>query len=190
MTTVPPEHFDRLFGSGPDPYGFRTRWYERRKYALTLAVLSRPRYARGLEVGCAEGALTEQLAGRCDRLDAVDGSGVAVERAARAMAAHPEVHVSRAVVPGELPPGPYDLVVLSEVGYFLSAADLDRLAARITAALAPGGELAAVHWRHPSDLYPLTGDEVHERLDAEPRLDPLTRLVEPDVVMTTYRVQP
>ena len=48
--------------------------------------------------------------------------------------------------------------------------------ARIEAALAPGGTLLAVHWRHPDPRRELTGDDVHAILDeahlARPRRQP------------------
>ena len=43
--SVATPYFDRLFADNDDPWAFRQRWYERRKRALTLALLTRPRYA-------------------------------------------------------------------------------------------------------------------------------------------------
>ena len=36
--------FDAWYRDDPDPFGVRTRWYERRKLAVLLAALQHPRY--------------------------------------------------------------------------------------------------------------------------------------------------
>ena len=33
------DYFDRMYAGAADPWGFGSRWYEQRKYALTLAAL-------------------------------------------------------------------------------------------------------------------------------------------------------
>ncbi len=163
--TLPTAFFDGMYAAADDPWSMRTRWYERRKYALTTAVLPRDRYADGLEVGCSVGELTAALAPRCDRLTAWDASAAAVERASRRVADLPGVTVERRAVPGnELPA--VDLLVLSEVLYYLDRADLDLLLGQVRAAVRPGGTLLAVHWRHAVAEYPQTGDAVHAALRA------------------------
>ena len=52
-------------------------------------------------------------------------------------------------------------MVLSEVGYYWSPADLARAADLLVAGLVPGGQLLLVHWTPPVHDYPLTGDDVH-----------------------------
>ena len=49
-------YFADMYAGDDDPWGFDDRWYERRKYALTVAMLPDPRYRRALEPGCANGA--------------------------------------------------------------------------------------------------------------------------------------
>lgn len=73
-------YFDSMYGADADPWGFDSRFYERRKYALTLAALPRERYVRAVEPGCSNGAFTELLAPRCDELIAFDFVEDAVER--------------------------------------------------------------------------------------------------------------
>lgn len=181
--SVPPSHFDALHAQDADPYGVRSRWYERRKYALSLAALRAPQYDRGLEIGCSIGEMTAALAPRCRTLLAVDGAVRAVAAARRRTRDLPGVTVGRALVPHDWPPGRYELVVLSEVGYFLSSEDLARLAGRVSGSLAAGGELLAVHWRHPSPNNPGTGDAVHTRLRQEPFLEPSGRWEEEDFLV-------
>lgn len=177
---LPGSYFDRIYAADPDPWGFESRWYERRKYALTLAALPAERHGRALELGCSIGVLTVALAGRCDSLLAVDVAAAPLARAqARAQAVGLDhVRFERRAVPDQWPVGgPYDLVVLSEMGYYLDEPTLVRLLDRVTDELVAGGHLLAVHWRGPARDYPLSGDRVHEVLGAQEGL----------VVDATYR---
>lgn len=176
--------FDRFYAeSGTDPWGFADRWYEQRKRAVTLACLPRERFARAFEPGCSIGVLTAELAARCDALLATDVSEAALEQARARTRDHPGVQVELASVPAQWPAGQFDLVVLSEVGYYCGPTDLERLAQRAEAALTPDGVLLACHWRHRVEEYPLTGDQVHERLRARPGLEVLARHLEEDYVI-------
>ena len=116
-----------------------------------------------LEIGCSIGVLTRRLAARCDRLLATD---IAEEplRAARLRSADaPWVRFARSAAPGEWPEGTFDLILLSEVVYYLNRGDVDRMAERIVRSLALGGDLMLVHWTGETN-YPLSGDEASERL--------------------------
>ncbi len=160
---------DDLHRERADPWGVDVRWYERRKRDLTLAALPRARFRRGLEVGCSVGALSERLAERCEALVAVDRSAAALERAA-ARCSDRSVETVLLDVGGReaasWPPGRFDLVVLSEVGYFLSPAALERVVERVRACLDDDGVVVACHWRHEVDGWPLDGPAVHEVLRA------------------------
>jgi SAM-dependent methyltransferase len=155
------EGFDALYRGNDDPWLVLTSDYERDKYAATLAVLARPRYRRTLEVGCSIGAMTVRLAERSDAVVAVDVSAVAIEKA-RARCAGLPVAFVHAEVPEGWPAGTFDLVVLSEVLYFLDAAELDACAARTAAGLAPDGEVVLVNYLGETDTAH-TGDAAAER---------------------------
>jgi SAM-dependent methyltransferase len=153
--------FDDLYASDPDPWGFETSDYEARKYDATVAALAGRRYASALEVGCSIGVLTERLAEHADTLLAIDVAPAALERARTRL---PHVAFERREIPEEFPAGPFDLIVCSEVLYYLDLPAFDAALDAIDDALEPGGTLLAVHWRPPTRRYPLRGDEVHERL--------------------------
>ncbi|WP_207841418.1 class I SAM-dependent DNA methyltransferase [Williamsia soli] len=158
-------YFHEMYRDSDDPWGFTSRWYEQRKYQMTLAALSAPRYGAAFEAGCSIGVLSEQLAARCDQLLAVDLSDKAVQIAAERL----EPLGGRVVVEtrdfvADWPTGTFDLIVLSEVLYYLDPAQLDTVIANATAGLSDDGELIAVHWRWPVEEYPQTGDQVHNRL--------------------------
>lgn len=155
------EHFERLHRESDDPWSVRSRWYERRKRALIAAVLPRERYGRAFEVGCSVGELTAALAERCEALLAIDASAAAVETAARRVASFPQAVVQRARVPGDWPEGPFDLVVVSEVAYYLAADEWQDAVDRCVASLAPGGEVVLCHWTGHADDFAQSGVEAH-----------------------------
>lgn len=165
--------FEDLYRRRPDPWEFETSDYERDKYARTLTALGPPdrRFRRALEAGCANGVFTELLAPRCDRLIAVDASATAVGRAVERLADRGHVEIRRATLPEELPAGPFDLVVCSEILYYWNEALLRAFLTAAEALLAPGGSLLAVHWRPETRTYPLRGDDVHRILADQLSLD-------------------
>ena len=181
-------YFDDLYARHDDPWGFTSRWYERRKRAVTMAALPEERYLSALEIGSSIGVLTEQLAARCDAVTAVDVSAAAVERARERLSHERHVTVEMADVASAFPSGEYDLVVLSEVGYYFEAAVLRRILSDTADALAPGGTVVLCHWRHTVDDYALTGDEVHD-IAAQQLGGSMTRLLrheEVDFVLDVY----
>ncbi|WP_431313502.1 hypothetical protein [Streptomyces lydicus] len=42
--STPPAYFEAMYAGAVDPWDLAGRWYEQRKYALTLASLPRRRY--------------------------------------------------------------------------------------------------------------------------------------------------
>ena len=152
-------YFDRLYEADADPWQFRTREYETRKRNLTLACLPDRHYGSCFEPGAAIGVLSAELAGRCDHVLAMDISAAALRLAEKDL---PEnVLLRHGAVPRDWPDGSFDLVVLSEVGYYLDRSDCSELAGL---AVRNAQDLLVVHWRHPVADYPLSGDEVHELL--------------------------
>lgn len=162
VPSLPAAYFTALYQADADPWRFASSDYERQKYAATLAALPRQVYRRGFEVGCSIGVLTSQLAGRCGHLLAVDVVDQALAQARTRCAGFPGVWLERMEVPGELPSGSFDLLILSEVVYYWSIDDLERMAEFARRAVEPGGDIVLVHWTGGTD-YPLTGDEAARR---------------------------
>ena len=178
------QFFDDFYREqGEDPWGFTDRWYEQRKRAVTLASLPRPRFRRALEVGCSIGVLTSDLAPRCDALLALDVAAAAVALARERTRALPSVRVEQMAVPAQWPQGTFDLVVLSEVGYYLGLDELTSLCDRAIGSLSTDGVLVACHWRHPVEEYPLRGDTVHAVLRSRTEVVSLARHEEEDFLL-------
>ena len=182
-------YFDDLYERHEDPWGYTSRWYEERKRALTLASLPERRYETVLEIGSSIGVLAEALAERAERLLAIDVSAAAVERAARRLAPLPHVRVERHDITARVPQGSFDLIVLSEVGYYLGAVALDEVLRGVRDALSPSGELVTVHWRHPVAGLELDGDAVQAAV-GRLGLHRLVRHEEEDVLLEVHARDP
>jgi SAM-dependent methyltransferase len=185
--SLPAGYFDEMYAASADPWELATRWYEARKYAISLALLPDRHYPAGFEPGCSIGVLSEQLAARCGRLVCWDVSGAAVRSARARLAGRPGTEVSRRGIPAAWPAGQFDLVVFSELLYYFAGADLGRVLDLGAGCLRPGGSLLAVHWRHPVPGYPRGGDEVHAALAGQPGLARLVEHREPDFIAEVYQ---
>jgi cyclopropane fatty-acyl-phospholipid synthase-like methyltransferase len=168
---APVEHFERLACEAADPWDYATSEYEQAKYRRTLAYLP-AETGRTLELGCSVGVFTAMLAPRSSHLTAVDFSPTALARARRRLdeAGANNVELLERELPEGTPGGPFDTIVCAEVLYYWSPDLVVDGLHRIEAALAPGGTLLAVHWRHPDPRRELTGDDVHLILDEETSL--------------------
>lgn len=113
--------FDAVHSGTDDPWQYTTSWYEHRKRTLTLAALPGLNYTAGLEIGCSIGTLSVELAQRCASFLAVDASSAALAHAARRLEHVPAARTRHLTVPQDWPDGRFDLIVVSEVGYYLAA---------------------------------------------------------------------
>jgi SAM-dependent methyltransferase len=144
--SLPAAYFQSLYENDPDPWRFASSDYEKEKYAATLAVIGETRIARAWEVGCSIGVFTAALADLCDAVLAVDVADAALAQARRRCAGKPGVRLERLQVPAEWPEGRFDLIVFSEVLYFLSASDIRLTARRSVASLERAGRIVLVNW--------------------------------------------
>jgi SAM-dependent methyltransferase len=153
------DYFAALYDANPDPWNFEGSAYELRKYRATLSALGGQQFNRALEVGCSIGVLTSLLAPRCVSLFAVDIVESALAAARVRCAAMAQVEFALLRVPEEWPAGQvFDLILLSEVLYFLTPVDIGRVAAHVTNALAPGGRVVLVNYTEQIDE-PCSGDQ-------------------------------
>jgi len=157
MTVYDHDYFETLYARVADPWDYETSAYERSKYAATLATLPRAQYRHGLELGCSIGVLTAQLIERVSTLTAVDTASLALDAARQRLARHTNIRWIRAHLPEGEWQGSYDLVVLSELLYYLHPQELLALVQRLRSCCVTGADIVAVHWIGPTD-YPMTAD--------------------------------
>ena len=188
--SVEDRYFDGLFAGSDDPWAFRQRWYEQRKRAITLAALPRPRYRSIFEPGCANGELSAELATRCDRLLCCDTAAAAVTLARTRLSLFDHAEVRQSRLPGDWPNEQFDLIVLSEVGYYLDAGDLNQLIKQATQSLTVDGQLLACHWRPPIDGCPLNARQVHDLLHEHLHLPRLVLHQEADFLLELWSREP
>jgi len=137
--------FEAKFRDNPDPWNYASSSFEAFKRRVLLQACGENVFGRGLELACANGQTTISLSGRCLRLLAVDGSQAAIEEARKRTSGMVGVRVAKAALPQDMPRGPFDLIVASEILYYLSKADLELTLDRIYGALAPGGRVVVLH---------------------------------------------
>lgn len=184
------DYFDHLYNNNPDPWAYRQRWYEKRKRDLTLASLPRQRYARAFEPGCSNGELSLALATRCEQLLCTDLNTQAVELARQRLRHSPGVTVAQCTLPKGWPPGEFDLVVLSEIGYYLPPRDWETVSLQAGRSLTANGTLLACHWLHPIEGCAMDGLEVHRVLAEVLELKPWISHQEEDFILEIWSHQP
>ncbi len=147
---------------------------------MLLASLPRPRFRHCYEPGCGNGELTLALAERCDAVLAADFAPAAVEAARSRTRALAHVRVERHALPADWPLAqPFDLLVLSEVGYFLEADAMQQIARHCAQSLADDGVLVACDWLPDFEGRVTSTDAVHAAL-ASIGLKPLVTHTEDD----------
>ncbi|GAA5054101.1 SAM-dependent methyltransferase [Streptomyces similanensis] len=184
---TPDAYFEAMYRDAPDPWRLAERWYERRKYDLTVAALPLPRYRRAFEPACSVGELTHRLARRCDSVLACDRVGSAVETARHRTRDLAHVEIRRMLLPEQWPEGSFDLIVLSEFLYYLHDTALDRLLELAVRSLEPDGTLVTVHWDHPVAEHLTTGAGIARRVAALPGLALLADHREEDFVLQIHQ---
>lgn len=166
--------FEQRYRRDGDPWGYETSRYERAKYVATLAAGGAGPFASALELGSSIGVFSALLAPRCRALVTIDGAATAVAAARGRLAGLDRVSTVLGRIPDDIPRRDYDLIVASEILYYLTAAQLEATLEVVRECLVAGGRLVAVHWRPPGPERPLTAAEVHERLRTTSWLAPIS----------------
>nr|WP_051053424.1 SAM-dependent methyltransferase [Mycolicibacterium chubuense] len=178
-----------MYAEADDPWQLQTRWYEDRKYAITMALLPYRRYRHAFEPGCSVGVLTRRLVDRCDHVTSTDVSTAALDATHRRLVADrvdARVTLMRGSLDQPWPPARFDLVVLSEVGYYLQPQLLRTVLDREVPRLARPATVLAAHWRHAVADYPMTGDQVNQIVGATAGLHHLGGYRDADVVIDVF----
>ncbi len=161
-TSLSSDFFETLYQQNPDPWQFATSEYEAQKYAMTIDSLPHTLYQSGFEIGGSIGVLTEKLARKCHSLLSVDVSEIPQRQAIERCQHLNNIRFELMSVPDNFPTEYFDLIVLSEVGYYWSHPDLIKAQRLILERLRSQGHLMLVHWTVDADVLPIAGDLVHD----------------------------
>jgi hypothetical protein len=186
---LPDDYFDALYAESSDPWELASRWYERRKYAITLALLPQERYDHAFEPGCSIGVLTELLSARCDRVTATDVADAALAQTDARLRAggHREgVTLLNRSFDTDWPATDFDLVMISELAYYFDAATLRATMDRQLPRLKSAATVVTAHWRHPVVDYPLSGDAATAIIAATPGLHRIGGYADEDVIIEVF----
>ena len=157
------EFFEAKYQGTVDPWNFAGSPYELDRYRTIMAALCHRRYRRAFEPGCSVGVLTEQLATICDEVLAIDFTPTAVLRAQKRCASLGNVTIRCASLTEPSLDG-FELVVLSEIGYYFSPANWRRIMRKLISPMSAGATLLATHWLGVSSDHMMGGNQVHDIL--------------------------
>lgn len=161
MSTTSRDFFERMYSTTEDPWSFASSDYEQQRYATILGFVPPGKFHSVFEPGCSIGELTVQLAERCGFVTATDIAQAAIETARQRCSHLTNVDVHQGSLADDIPAGPFDLIVFSEIGYYFTKSQVVDLASALASRIAPGGRLLAVHWIGVSPDHLMSGESVH-----------------------------
>ncbi|WP_313738156.1 class I SAM-dependent methyltransferase [Acinetobacter sp.] len=180
------DYFDELYKNNDDPWEYEQRWYERRKRQICLSLLLKSQYDNVLEIGCSNGVFSEQLARRAKHLTSLDANAKAVQIAQKRLDSLPHVQVIQKRIPEQFPAGSFDLIVISEIMYYLQPSELSELIHKVENGLTPQGKVLCCHWRYPIEGFALKGEDVHQVLRQQFSLNHYLNLNDPDFIIDLW----
>ncbi len=170
MDHMTPDEFEAREREGLDAWDYEQSDYEHARYEATLEACGHGPFSNALELGGSIGVFTEMLAPRCRALTTIDVARTGAAMTRTRLADLPHVRVIRGAIPDAVPEQQFDLIVASDILYYLQPADLDHTLALIRARLVTGGRLVAVHWRGPGPERASAAAQMHARLRDDPWL--------------------
>lgn len=159
--------FEARYQADGDPWSYESSPYERAKYDATLAACGPGPFECAIELGGSIGVFSARLAPRCRSLMTVDAAPTAVAEARRRLAGVSGASVVTGPIPEAIPRARYDLVVASEILYYLDEPRLRRTLEWLRELSLPGARWVAVHWRPDGPERPLGAREAHALLHAQ-----------------------
>lgn len=179
-------YFEDLYRHNNDPWGYDSHWYEARKRQICLALLTRPRYPKVLEVGCSNGHLSIHLAQRAEQLLCIDVSECAVQLASERLQEFEHVVVENRKIPEDYSIQKFDLILISEMAYYLSANELHQFIEMLKHSLNDDGEILCCHWRHEIQDFELNAEQVHQAFQQHFPFHHYLSLNDPDFMIDVW----
>lgn len=180
-------YFDALYALNQgDPWHYEQRWYEQRKRQICKALLPKLHFESAIEIGCSNGMLSQELAPHTGELICLDANTTAIQLAQQRLQDYSHVSFVQGIVPEDLPERKFQLIVLSEVLYYLDQAALEKLTHWLQHALDAEGCILACHWRAPISGFSFTGDDIHDHLNTHLPYKKCSQLQEPDFLVDVW----
>jgi predicted TPR repeat methyltransferase len=173
MTHMTVADFEARYRTNLDPWAYTTSEYERDKYEAPLAACGPGPFQCAIELGSSIGVFSARLAPRCRALVTVDAAPTAVAEARRRLTGISGVSAIVGSIPEAIPRARCDLVVASEILYYLDEPRLQRTLEVLRELSLPGARWVAVHWRPDGPERPLAARDVHGLLHAQDWLAPV-----------------
>jgi 2-polyprenyl-3-methyl-5-hydroxy-6-metoxy-1,4-benzoquinol methylase len=145
--------YNFIYRLARDPFTLAASSYEQKKQEDILKMVGSRRYQNALDIGCGCGISTSLLAPYCDRVQGVDFSEVAISLARKNTAQLSHLAFTVADIRKLNLWEKYDLVLCSEVLYYLKPLDLAFFVKNLEAWLKPGGWVIVVGWEGYSYVY-------------------------------------
>lgn len=181
--------FEARYRADPDPWSYTSSEYERAKYRATLAACGPGPFAAAIELGSSIGVFSSLLAPRCRCLVTIDAAPTAVQDARRRLAGLASVTTILGSIPAAIPRRDYDLVVASEILYYLSDRQLSDTLEVLRQCTRPGARWVVVHWRPAGAERPFDAEQVHDLLRAQTWLAPVSRAPTDDYLLDVLERQ-
>lgn len=144
MKSIDTIGFEKLFQRNSDPWNYARSPFEIYKRKILMNACGAQCIGAALELACANGQTSNSLSSRCLRLLAIDASPTALAVARRHVSAS-RVQFCLAKLPSETPRGSFNLIVASEILYYLPRREMELLIRQLICRLAPGGRIVLVH---------------------------------------------
>jgi cyclopropane fatty-acyl-phospholipid synthase-like methyltransferase len=155
--------FEDKFTGDADPWRTFSDRDEAHKRQAIVHGLGGTIAGRVLELAAGNGSNSIALARRALRLDATEGTQAGTALVARAVVGCARARASVLVLPAAFPRPRYDAIVVAEILYYLTPAEMRATARRVARATRPGGRLVLAHHRvdYPDFVQHAAG--IHDR---------------------------
>ena len=155
--------FERTFDASDDPWRTFSDADEAVKRTAILHGIGAGPIGRVLELGAGNGSNSAAIARRALRLDATEGTATGTMLIERVLPDGLRARAIRLALPTRFPRARYDVAVVAELLYYLSARDMAQVARDVSTALRPAGRLVLAHHRVDFHDFAQHADGIHDR---------------------------
>jgi 2-polyprenyl-3-methyl-5-hydroxy-6-metoxy-1,4-benzoquinol methylase len=159
-----PSRFNRFYWLDGDPFGAKNAKYELSKQDRLLDLISKREKYNALDVGCGNGFFSRRIAEHCEHLHGIDFSSQAIRLAQANCEEHLNISLAEQDIRSFQTSSSFDLIICSEVLYYLQGTELDDVVRNLHSISAPGAWLGLVG-RAEAQLVPASLQKWFERIE-------------------------